>query len=147
MNEKQIGKFIKEKRIEKNLTQEELAEKLYISNKAVSKWEQGKCMPSIDLLIPLCKELDVELNELLEGKNIEHQKESYEKLLLKVLKRKKRAKYNLWINIFLCLILCALETVLYIGNVQESIVYIIFLLFFIILGLFDIYDWLIYKNK
>lgn len=59
MNQILVGKFIRECRLKKEMTQEDIASKLAVSNKTVSKWELGKCMPSIDLLLPLCKLLDI----------------------------------------------------------------------------------------
>ena len=57
MNQLTIGKFIAQKRKEKNLTQEQLAEILGVSNKTVSKWECGKCMPDYGIVKPLCQEV------------------------------------------------------------------------------------------
>ena len=68
MNNYDIGNFIGMKRKEKNLTQEQLAEKLGVSNKTVSKWETGKCLPDYAVIDLLCKELDISISELLEGK-------------------------------------------------------------------------------
>lgn len=59
MNQLTTGKFISRKRKEKNLTQEQLAEKLGISNKTVSKWETGKCMPDYTVIKNLCEELEI----------------------------------------------------------------------------------------
>ena len=56
MNQLTIGKCIAQKRKEKNLTQEQLAETLGVSNKTVSKWECGKCMPDYSIVKPLCQE-------------------------------------------------------------------------------------------
>lgn len=67
MNQQEIGKFIAQKRREKNLTQEQLAEKLGISNKTVSKWECGKCMPDYSIVKPLCQELGITVSELMDG--------------------------------------------------------------------------------
>lgn len=66
-----FGKFIQALRKEKGLTQKELAEKLLISDKAVSKWERGLSLPDISLLIPLSKILDVTTTELLTGRKID----------------------------------------------------------------------------
>ena len=55
MNQLVTGKFISQKRKEKNLTQEQLAEKLGVSNKTVSKWETGKCMPDYSVVKSLCE--------------------------------------------------------------------------------------------
>ena len=70
MNQEKIGKFIAECRKEKNLTQEQLAEKLGVSNKSISRWENAKTMPDISLFEPICKELDISFNELLTGEKI-----------------------------------------------------------------------------
>jgi len=71
MNQQVIGKFITLKRKEKNLTQEQLAEKIGVSNKTISKWENGKCMPDYSVIEILCKELDVTVSELLDGEENE----------------------------------------------------------------------------
>ena len=70
MNQIETGKFIAERRKEKSLTQEQLAEKLGVSGKAVSKWETGRGLPEVGLLLPLCRELGVSVNELLSAKAI-----------------------------------------------------------------------------
>jgi len=67
MNQLTIGKFIALKRKEKNLTQEQLAETLGVSNKTVSKWECGKCMPDYGIVKPLCQELGITVSELMDG--------------------------------------------------------------------------------
>lgn len=71
INNDKFGQFIIQLRKEKGLTQKELAEKLYISDKAVSKWERGLSMPDIALLIPLSQIFEVTTTELLSGKRIE----------------------------------------------------------------------------
>ena len=71
MNQIIIGKFILQKRKEKNLTQEQLAEKLGVSNKAISKWENGKCMPDYSVIKYLCEELEITVAELMDGENAE----------------------------------------------------------------------------
>lgn len=70
MNQEKIGKFIAECRKEKNLTQSQLAEKLNISNRAVSKWETGKSMPDVSIMMELCGILGITVNELLSGERI-----------------------------------------------------------------------------
>ncbi len=67
MNQIAIGNFIEKKRKEQNLTQAQLAEKLGVSNKTVSKWENGKCMPDYGFIQPLCQELKVIVSELMDG--------------------------------------------------------------------------------
>ena len=67
MNQLVTGKFIALKRKQKNLTQEQLAEKLGVSNKTISKWETGKCMSDYSIVKSLCEELEVTVAELMDG--------------------------------------------------------------------------------
>ena len=71
MNQEKIGKFIAKCRKDKNLTQEELADKLNISNKAISKWETGRGMPDASIMLELCAYLGITVNELLSGEKLE----------------------------------------------------------------------------
>lgn len=70
MNQEKIGKFIASLRKEKNLTQLQLAEKLNITDRAVSKWECGKSMPDPSIMLELCEILDISVNELLIGEKL-----------------------------------------------------------------------------
>lgn len=65
-----IGKFIAQERKRKGYTQKQLSEKLGISDKTVSKWETGNGFPEVSLLLPLCNELDITVNELLSGERV-----------------------------------------------------------------------------
>ena len=67
MNQQKIGRFLKELRKEKNLTQEQLAEKLNISGRTVSRWETGNNMPDISLLVELAEFYDVSIAEIIDG--------------------------------------------------------------------------------
>ena len=71
MNQIKIGKFIAECRKKNNLTQMQLAEKLNITDRAISKWENGKGMPDSSIMLDLCNELKISVNELLCGELIE----------------------------------------------------------------------------
>ena len=73
MNQEKIGKFIAYCRKEKNMTQEELAQKLHLTDKAISKWENGRCLPDLSILEPLSKTLDVSINEILSGEKIKEE--------------------------------------------------------------------------
>ena len=73
MNYDKIGKFIQEKRKEKNLTQKELAEKIGVTDRAVSKWERGVGCPDVSILEILSKELDCSILEILKGRKIENE--------------------------------------------------------------------------
>ncbi|MBR1883923.1 MAG: helix-turn-helix domain-containing protein [Clostridia bacterium] len=79
MDSYKIGKFIAEKRKEKKLTQASLAEKLGVTAKTISRWENGNYMPDISLLKPLSDELGISINDLLSGENVE--KEDYQEKL------------------------------------------------------------------
>ena len=70
MDQKRIGKFILDCRKEKGLTQEQLAEKLSVTSKSISRWENGNTMPDYSLLKDLCSELNISVNELLSGEKI-----------------------------------------------------------------------------
>ena len=69
MNQTAIGSYISKKRREKNLIQEQLAEKLGVSNKTISKWENGKCMPDHSIIEQVCRKLSVALSELMNGED------------------------------------------------------------------------------
>ena len=71
MDQIKTGKFIAERRRAKHLTQRELAEKLLVSDKTVSKWETGKGLPEVSLMMPLCEILGINVNELLSGELID----------------------------------------------------------------------------
>jgi len=90
MDQIKIGKFIAECRKKNNLTQMQLAEKLNITDRAISKWENGRAMPDSSIMLDLCKELKISVNELLSGEMIEMNKydESVEKNLLDMVKQK-----------------------------------------------------------
>lgn len=70
MDQIKIGKFIAEIRKSKNITQKQLAEKLSISDKTVSKWECGKGLPDVSLMLDLCEELEITVNDLLTGERV-----------------------------------------------------------------------------
>ena len=69
MNQTAIGSYIARKRKEQNLTQEQLADQLGVSNKTISKWENGKCMPDYSIIQKLCEALHVTLPELMDGED------------------------------------------------------------------------------
>ena len=79
MDQKKIGKFISNCRKERNMTQAQLAEKLQVTDKTVSRWENGNYMPDVSLLQPLSNELKISVNELLSGEKIT--KEQYQEKL------------------------------------------------------------------
>ena len=70
MNTKIIGQFLKELRKEKNMTQEELGSRVGVTNKTISKWENGNYMPPVDVLVLLSEIYNVSINEILSGRRI-----------------------------------------------------------------------------
>lgn len=94
MDQIKIGKFIAELRKEQNMTQSDLAEKLNISNRAVSKWETGKSLPAPGIMQELCSYLKINVNELLAGERIsaeEYRTKAEENLLALSRQRSKRS--------------------------------------------------------
>jgi transcriptional regulator with XRE-family HTH domain/DNA-directed RNA polymerase subunit RPC12/RpoP len=106
MDLNKIGKFIADLRKSKNLTQEQLAEKLNITDRAVSKWERGLSLPDASIMIELCNILGINVNELLSGKMIdkEESKETTEKLLLEMAKRDELQNKKLMMSMWTILI-------------------------------------------
>ena len=98
MNQAKIGKFIAECRKSKNLTQSLLAEKLGITDKAVSKWERGLAMPDVSIMIELCDILEISVNELLKGEKtcMNDEKQNDEQLLLDMAKELERKNKIIW---------------------------------------------------
>jgi len=95
MNQEAIGKFIATCRKEKKLTQMQLAEKLNITNRAVSKWETGKSCPDASIMLELCDILGITVNELLSGERItmeNYQKKAEENLIELQCKKDKAQK-------------------------------------------------------
>ena len=92
MDQIKIGKFITACRKEKNLTQAQLAEKLDITDRAISKWETGKAMPDSDIMLDLCDILGIKVNELLCGEmiEIEHKDEQLNELIFQMAKNEER---------------------------------------------------------
>ncbi len=102
MNQMKIGKFIAERRKAQNLTQMQLAEKLGITDRAVSKWERGKALPDASLMLPLCEILQITVNDLLSGEVVlveNYNKELENKLIEMVKEKEKRDKQLLQIEV------------------------------------------------
>ena len=85
MDQQKVGQFLKELRNEKSVTQAELAEVLGVSNRSISRWENGITMPDFDLLIEMANYYDVEVGEILDGKRKENcMDKEMEKLMLQI---------------------------------------------------------------
>ena len=97
MDQIKIGKFIAECRKKNDLTQMQLAEKLNITDRAISKWENGKAMPDSSIMLDLCNELKISVNELLSGEVLEMNSynEKMEQNLIDMVRQKKASDKRL----------------------------------------------------
>ena len=97
MNQVKIGKFISNERKAKGYTQKQLSELLAISDKTISKWECGNGFPEASLLLPLCNELEITVNELLTGERISQQnyKKKAEENMVNMIREKEENKQKL----------------------------------------------------
>ncbi len=120
MEQRKIGQFIAELRKEQELTQQELADRISVSNKTVSKWECGNGMPDISSIIPLCQVLNITVNELIAGERLtqdNYSQKADENMMHFMEKEEKQQKkstlfslliitvsvlYFLWFTIFSC---------------------------------------------
>ena len=128
MDQIKIGKFIQEKRKEKNLTQSELAEKLNISDRAISKWENGVCMPDVGNMPELCNILSISINDLISGEKVDmknNEKKLEENLLemtkLKEEKDKLLLNLEIVIGIILVLFYLVICTIVAYIDMKESL--------------------------
>ena len=94
MDQIKIGKFITECRKKKNLTQAQLAEKLNLTDRAISKWETGKAMPDSDIMLALCEILEIHVNELLCGEKIDTEQKTDQSNALIVQMAKNEERYH-----------------------------------------------------
>ena len=97
MDQVKIGTFIARCRKQQGLTQMQLAERLSITDRAVSKWETGRSMPDSSIMLDLCRELHITVNDLLNGEviTVENYNEASEQLLLELAQQKEKADKNL----------------------------------------------------
>ena len=106
MNQIKIGEFISAQRKKKNLTQAALAEKLGITDRAVSKWERGKGLPDVSLMLDLCEIFGITVNELLSGEEIsmENSNQKNEQLLLDMAKELEQKNKTIWSSMWAIMI-------------------------------------------
>ena len=105
MDQVKIGNFIAERRKQKNLTQAQLAEKLNITDRAVSKWETGRSMPDSSVMLELCEILEISVNELLRGeKSMTENKQQDEQLLLDMAKELEEKNNTVWRSMWVIMI-------------------------------------------
>ena len=127
MDQIKIGKFIAECRKKNNLTQMQLAEKLNITDRAVSKWENGKGMPDSSIMLDLCNELKISVNELLSGEMIdmkEYDKKA-EELLVELAKqdelKNRKLMTSMWTILITSAIFYVVILLLAVNTLEEGI--------------------------
>lgn len=128
MDQIKIGKFIAQLRKQEGLTQMQLAERLNITDRAVSKWETGKAMPDVAIMIDLCRELKITVNDLLCGElvTVDNYSKELENNLIEVLREKEEADKRL------------LNLEIFIGVLVSSILFAVVL----VAGLVPMENWL-----
>ena len=106
MDQIRIGKFIANARKEKGMTQRELADTLLISDKTISKWECGKGLPEVSLMIPLCEALNITVNDLLSGERISelNYKKRAEENMMNLMEENQKNK-KIWMAGMICAII------------------------------------------
>ncbi len=143
MEQVKIGKFIASKRKEQGLTQLQLAEKLGITDRAVSKWETGKSLPDASLMPELCKLLKITINDLLCGEvvSVENYNEKAEKALLEMVKKEEmqNKKLMMYENVIgfgstLSFLIQVLVAVFFVKNTTAQILLFILAFVFLIVG-------------
>ena len=109
MDQKKTGKFIAELRKEQNMTQQELADRLNVTDRAVGNWENGRRMPDYSILMELCARLNVSVNELLAGERVtpEKKEERFEENICNFItvNRNEKKKHRLIVSVMSALIL------------------------------------------
>jgi transcriptional regulator with XRE-family HTH domain len=113
MEQEKIGGFIASLRKEQGLTQKSLAEKINVTDKAVSKWENGRCLPDNSVMQPLCDALGITVNELLSGERLgsdDYSKKAEENIMTLINENnhgKKRGKRDFWLSLIAVVVLAA----------------------------------------
>ena len=123
MDQERIGKFIQEKRKKENLTQKELSEKLNISEKTISKWECGKGLPEVSLMQPLCQELKITVNELLNGQDDPDDNNQGYINYIEFNNQKNKKKIIIAIIVFIILMLYFILGIYFLNNYEKTTVY------------------------
>ena len=111
-----IGKFIAEERKRKGYTQKQLSEKLGISDKTISKWECGNGFPEVSLLLPLCGELDITVNELLSGERVseEDYRRKAEENMVNLVKEAQESKKKIILSAMVAMLVIVAATPLFV---------------------------------
>lgn len=145
MDQIKIGRFIKQKRKEKGMTQSKLAEKLGVTDRAISKWENGNCMPDSGIIADLCKILNVTINDLFSGEvvDMKDNEKKLEENLLEITKLKQdREKQLMNLEIFIGILaamvflICAfVASFVNIENIYKILLVVLGLILFLVGGI------------
>jgi len=143
MDQESIGKFIAKLRKSKNMTQEELAEKLGVTDRSVSNWENGRNMPDLSLFKPLCEELGVTINDLMSGEIVDNDKyqEKLEENIVNTIdysiKKANEYKFSHGLTrIILGIFLCVLAIIACIEDSSFGVLFCIFGIAIVLTGVF-----------
>lgn len=129
MDQVKVGKFIAECRKSKNMTQSQLAEKLNMTDRAISKWETGKGMPDSSIMLELCGELGISVNELLSGEKIKmeeyHQRAEENLVKMKQSEEKIEKTMQMTQNILcaLCVVFSVITIIIFIVHMAMNYFY------------------------
>lgn len=128
MDQEKIGKFIAKCRKDKKMTQLELADKLGCSDKSVSKWENGKCMPDLSLFNPLCEILDITVNDLMSGEKVDNKEyiNTLEQNIVNMvsdLEKRKKVKIRIAIMLVIVILLLSLFMIIFYNNYEIDVKY------------------------
>ena len=148
MNQEKIGRFIAELRKEKNMTQQELADKLNITDRAISHWENGRSMPDAGVILELCKILNINVNELLSANKIkeENYNERAEESLLEMRReietQNKRIltlnKIIIYLAIIIFVVIGLVATFIEMSMLIRNIIFAVDLVMLILIGFFTL---------
>ena len=127
MNNNAIGQFIQSTRKEKGLTQKQLAEQINVSDKTISKWENGFSTPDTTILLDLCNVLDISVNELVSGKKIspDDYSKNAENNIISLLQENVESRKHYIFQYILGTVLCVLAIILNLGMTQSSFMWYI----------------------
>lgn len=148
MDQQKTGNFLKELRKEKGITQEQLAERFNTTNRSVSRWENGKNLPDISLLVEIADFYDVDIRELIDGeRKSEMNKEELKEVAEKIADYEQTGKSKLlrWIRaisfvgVFLSALVIVLQTINFKPGISSCIIYILSLLIFVVMVILTLY--------
>lgn len=125
MDQRKTGKFIAVERKRKNYTQRQLADILGISDKTISKWERGNGFPEVSLLLPLCDELEITVNELLTGERLQEvdYKKKAEENMVNFMKEKEENRIKMWLSALLGVVsVVAFVTLIFVVNMYTEVI-------------------------